>query len=81
MKLWKDEPVSPSGSPLLKFDDDDLVFFNDTSLEFFNNAAEAISCDDPLNRALIAARTIDEIEMEGEFIKEGNVFLLFSIKN
>jgi cyclic AMP-dependent transcription factor ATF-4 len=64
--LWKYEPVSPSGTPPLKVDDDSFLL-NDNSVEFPNNAAEVVMYDDHPSRSQMAKKLLEELD---EWIKE-----------
>lgn len=69
LSLWKYEPVSPSGSPLLDVDED-LALFNDQSVEFSNNAAEVVMYEENPSRAQVAKKLLEELD---EWIKEGKI--------
>lgn len=66
MWLWKCEPVSRSGTPSLKIEED-WALFNDQSVDVTNNAAEVVMYDDRPNRAQVAKKLLEELD---EWIKE-----------
>lgn len=69
MWTWKNEPVSPIGTPRLEIDDD-WVLFDDKSVEVPKNAAEPVMYDDCPSRAQVATKLLEELD---EWIKEGNL--------
>jgi len=71
--MWKDEPVSPSGTSLEI--DEDWPLFNDESVETPNNAAEVVMYDDHPTRAQVAKKFLEELD---EWIKEGKNLIFIS---
>ncbi|XP_077272410.1 bZIP transcription factor crc isoform X1 [Temnothorax americanus] len=69
--LWKDEPVSPSGSPSLDvYDVEDWPLYE--SVDFSNNAAEIVMYDDNFSRAQRATKCLEVLDewIKDEYIKE-----------
>jgi len=73
--MWKDEPVSPSGTSSLEIDED-WPLFNDESVEIPNNAAEVVMYDDHPTRAQVAKKLLEELDLE--WIKEGKYLIFIS---
>lgn len=71
MSLWKNEPVSRSGTPLLNVDEDWPLFY-EQSVEIPNNAAD-VTCDDHPSRAQVAKKLLEELD---EWIKEGKTYYI-----
>lgn len=68
--MWKNEPMSPSGTSLLDVDED--WPFNDQSVDVSNNAAEVVMYDDNPSRAQVAKKLLEQLD---EWIKEGKYFI------
>lgn len=79
MKLWKDEPVSPSGGDTsLEMCVEEWLFYDKSMIEFPKYAVEPVMYDDNPSPGLISTNTLEDY-IKDEFIKEGNCIFYFLI--
>lgn len=78
---WKEEPIS-SSSTLFGDVDDECFSFDNNSESLINdiNDAALYQENDPLTRAQVATKFLEELELDNGFIKEGKLNIIIISK-